>query len=68
VRRQEPKRAIGLPFDLITLLVDRAMMVSTQHREVRERRRPAVRPVANMVALAEADAAPRKAPAAVTMV
>jgi hypothetical protein len=34
IRPAEPERAVGLSVDLITLLVDRAMMPATQQREV----------------------------------
>jgi hypothetical protein len=39
--------------DLEALLVDRAVMPATQHGEVRERRRAALRPVAQVMSLTE---------------
>jgi hypothetical protein len=53
VRPPEAERAIGLSLDLITLLVDRTMVPSTQQCEVRERGRPAVRPVPHVMPLAQ---------------
>jgi hypothetical protein len=49
----ELQRAGSVSIDPKTLLVDSAMMAATQQREVRERRRPSLRPVANVMALAE---------------
>src|SRR4026209_264711 len=63
----ELKLAVRLAFYLVALLVDRAMVPPTQHGEVRERRRSAMGPVADMMALAEAHAAAGEATALVTM-
>src|SRR3989442_3889050 len=59
----ELKLAVQLAFDLVALLVDRAMVPTTEHGEVRERCRAAVGPVADVMALAEAHAAAREATA-----
>jgi hypothetical protein len=53
VRPVEPQLAVGSSLDDVTLLVNGAMMPSTEHHEVRERRGPSVRPVLNVVALNE---------------
>jgi len=52
VRTPEPELAVGLSIHLVALLVDRAVVPATEQREVRERRRAAVRPVADVVPLA----------------
>ena len=57
-----------MSIDLITFLVHRAVMPATEHREVRERGRAALRPMAEMMPLAEADAAAREATALVPVV
>ena len=67
VRPAELERSVGPAHDLKTLLVHRAMMPATEHREVGQRRRAPMRPVADMMALAEADAAARKPAALVPM-
>src|SRR5437867_6271342 len=58
VRPAEPKLAIRLSIDLITLLVDRAVVAATQKREVRERRGTGVGPVPDVMSLAERQSAP----------
>jgi hypothetical protein len=45
----------------------RAVVSATQDRQVRERRRPALRPVLDVMALPEAHAVPREPTAAVAM-
>ena len=67
VRTAEPKLTIGLPIDLVPLLVNGAMVTTTEHGEVRERRRAALRPVTDVMPLAEADSAARKATTAVSV-
>jgi hypothetical protein len=57
----ELERPVGPPRDLEALFVHRAMMPGTQHREVGQRRRAPVRPVAEMMPLAMAHAAAREA-------
>src|SRR5713101_5712423 len=68
VRPSELKRPVGPARDLVALLVHRAVMPATEQREVRERGRAPVRPVAQVMPLAEADAAAREAAALVPMV
>src|SRR5207249_7742954 len=57
---RELKLAVRLAFYLVAFLVDRAMVPTTEHGEVRERCRAAVGPVADVMALAEAHAAAGK--------
>jgi hypothetical protein len=54
-----------LSIDLVAFLVDRAVVSSAEQREVRERGRAALRPVADVMPLAEREPAARKAAAAV---
>src|SRR5205823_7946662 len=65
VRAPEPELSVGLSIHLVALLVDRAVVPATEQREVRERGRAAVRPVADVVPLAEREAAAGKAAALV---
>jgi hypothetical protein len=65
VRPPEPERAVGLPINLVALLVDRAVVPATEQGEVRERGRAALRPVADVMPLAEREPAARKAAAPV---
>jgi len=62
--RQEPpvgsaelERAIGTSLDLIALLVRGSMMSATPQRQVRQRRRAALGPMARVMALAEGQSA-----------
>jgi hypothetical protein len=68
VRAPERQCAVGPARDLEALLVHRAMMAAAEQREIRERRRPPVRPVAEMMPLAMAHAAAREAAAPVPSV
>ncbi len=68
VRAPEPEFAVGLSIHLVALLVDRAVVPATEQREIRERRRAAVRPVADVVPLAEREPAAGKAAAPVPVV
>src|SRR5439155_25095828 len=68
VRSPKPERAVGLPIDLVPLLVDRAMVPATEQGEVREPGRPALRPVGDVMSLAKRDPAARETAAAVPMV
>jgi len=68
IRPPEPERPVGPARDLVTLLVHGPVMPTAEEREVRERRRTAVRPVAEMMPLAEADAAAGEAATAIPMV
>ena len=56
VRPPELQRAVGLSIDLVALLVHRAVVPATEQGEVRERGRAALRPVTDVMALAEAAA------------
>ena len=62
------ERPVGPAHDLVALLVHGAVMPTTEHGEVRERGRAAVGPVAQVMPLSEAQAAPREAAALVPMV
>jgi hypothetical protein len=68
VRPPEPERAVGLSIDLVALLVDRAVMPATEEREVRERGRATLRPVPDVMPLAEREPAAREAAAPVSRV
>jgi hypothetical protein len=57
IRSPEAERPVGPARDLVTLLVHRSVMPAAEECQVRERGRTAVRPVAEMMPLAEADAA-----------
>jgi hypothetical protein len=59
--------AIGLALDLISLLVHRTVMPATEQSEIGERRRPSVCPMPNVMTLAEAHSAARKATTVVAM-
>jgi hypothetical protein len=48
--------------------MDGAMVTPTEHREIRQRRRAAVRPVTDVMALAKAHAATREAAALIAVV
>ena len=67
VRPQEAEGAVGPARDLIPLLVDRAMVPTTEEGDVRERGRAPVRPVAQVMPLCDADPAAREAAAPVPM-
>jgi hypothetical protein len=68
IRAPKLKLAVGQSLDLISLLVDGAVMAAAEHGEVRERGGAAVSPVTYVVALAEPDHAAGKTAAAVSMV
>jgi len=53
VRATESQLAVGLSLDLVALLVDGAMMTTTEQGEIRERRGASVSPVADVMTLAE---------------
>src|SRR5881296_978451 len=63
VRAPEVELAVGLSIHLVALLVDRAVVPATEQREVRERRRAAVRPMTDVMPLAEREPAAGKAAA-----
>jgi len=68
VRPPEGKHSVGLPVHLEALFVDRAVVATTEQREVRQCGRAAVRPVADVMTLTERKPAARKATAAIAMV
>ena len=61
VRPPELERPVGPARDLIALLMDRPMMPTTEHGEVRECGGAAVRPVTDVMPLAEREPAAREA-------
>jgi len=63
----ESERSVGPARNLVPLLVHGSVMPATEEREVRERGRAAVGPVAEMMPLAETDAAAGEATAPVPM-
>ena len=63
IRPPKLERAVRLAHDLIALFVDGPMVAATEQRDVRERRRAACRPVADVMALAEGQTAAREAAA-----
>ena len=56
----EPQSTVGASIDSKAFLVDRAMMPAAAQREVRERRRTSLSPVADVMPLAEREAAARE--------
>src|SRR5882724_3311655 len=68
VRPPEAQLATGPSLHLVALFVDRAVVTTTEQCEIRQRGRPAVRPVTDVMALAEWQAAAWKAAAAVAVV
>ena len=64
----ETKLAVRLSIELITLLVDGAMVTAAEQSKVRQRSGAAVSPVTDVMALAEANAAAGEAAAAVSVV
>ena len=68
VRAAETKLAIGLSIELVAFLVDCAMVAAAEQSEIRERGGAAVGPVTDVMTLTEANAAARKAAAAVSVV
>jgi hypothetical protein len=67
VRPPKPQRPVRLSIDLKAFLVDRSMVPATEQREVRERRRATLSPVADVMALAEAHATAREAAAEIAV-
>ena len=68
VRPPELERAVGLSIDMVALLVYRAMVPATEQREVRQRRRPALRPVTHVMSFPQWEPAAREAAAVVPVV
>ena len=66
-RTAEPQLAVRFALDLDALFMHRAVVPATQDRQIRERRRSALRPVLDVMALSDPHAAPRKATTAVAM-
>src|SRR5213593_247114 len=52
-RSTEAERSVGVSSDLISLLVNRAVVATTEQGEIRQRRGAAVGPVADVMALTE---------------
>jgi hypothetical protein len=68
VRAAKPKLAVGLPIELVALLVNGAMVAAAEQSEIRERGGAALRPVTDVMSLAESDHATREPAAAVAVV
>jgi hypothetical protein len=68
VRAAEPKLAVCQSIELVALLVDGAVGPATEQGEIRQRGGAALRPVTDVMALAEPDAAAREAAATVSVV
>jgi len=56
-----------LSIELVALLVDGAVVAATEHGEIRERGGASLRPMTDVMPLAEADPAAREAAAAVSV-
>src|SRR5262245_60947414 len=63
----ELDRAIGLSVDPVAIFVHHTVVSATEQGEVRERRRPSVRPVTNVMPLAARQSTTRKAAATVAV-
>ena len=68
VRSPELELAVGLSRNLVALLVDRAMVATTEQSEIRQRGGAALRPVTDVMSLANPNPAPREAAASVAVV
>jgi hypothetical protein len=68
IRPPELEYAVGVAIDLIALLMDRAVVPATEQSEVPERGWAALRPVTDVMPLAEREPAAREAAAAVPVV
>src|SRR5439155_14550720 len=66
-RPSESQLSIGLPLHLIALLVDRAVVAATEHREIRQRRRTTVGPVPDVMTLTERQSAAGEAATSLSM-
>jgi hypothetical protein len=64
----EAERSVGLSIDLISLLVNRAVVATTEQGQIRQRGRATVRPVADVMSLTEWKPTAREAAALVTVV
>ena len=67
VRAAESKLAVGLSIHLVTVLVNGAVVPSTEHGEIRERGGAPLGPVTDVMSLAEPEPAAREAAAAVSV-
>ena len=67
IRSPELERAVGQSLNLVALLVHRAVMATTEHREIRQRGRAARRPVTHVMSLPDQHPAAREAAAPVPM-
>jgi hypothetical protein len=63
----EPKLAVRLSIELVALFMDGAVMPAAEQGEIRQRGGAALRPVTDVVALADPNPAAREAAAAVPM-
>jgi sulfur carrier protein ThiS len=68
VRAAEAKLAVGLSIELVALLVNGAIVPTTEQRKIRERGRASLCPVMDVMSLAESHSAAREAAAAVSVV
>ena len=68
VRSPEAERSVGLSIDLIPLLVNGAVVATTEQREIRQRGGAAVRLVPDVMPLTEGQPAAREAAGSVAMV
>jgi len=68
IRPAESQLSAGVASDLIALFVNSTMVAPTEQGEVRERSRSSLGPVADVMALTEADFTARKATTVVAMV
>ena len=67
IRATEPKLAVGLSLELVALLVNGAVVPTTEQGEIRERGGASLGPVTNVLALTEPEAAARETAAAVSV-
>ncbi len=68
VRAAELKIAVRLSIEFVAFFMNGAVMPATEQREIRERGGTPLSPVTDVMALAEANPAARKAAAAVSVV
>ena|SRR5438067_11018613 len=67
VRPPEAQLAVRLSVDLKSFFVNRAVVSTTQHREIRQGRRPAVCPMADVMTLSELSTTAGKPTALIAM-
>jgi len=68
VRTAESQLSVGVSLDLVALFVNRAVMPTTEDSEIRQCGGAAIRPVTDVMPLAEPGAASWEAAAAIAMV